>query len=135
MLMNGADVTLKGNDDKIALHYAAMAGKLEVVKCLIEKGANVKAINKYGQTALHYAAMAGKLEVVKCLVDNGADVTIKDKYDSTALEVAKTDEIKDILTNALKNPKSISAKPTDTLQQSLTLFKAKLLSLAKALTK
>jgi hypothetical protein len=53
----------------LTLHEAAQNGDLKAMKELIDKGANVKAINKYGQTALHLAALYGKLEVVKYLIE------------------------------------------------------------------
>ncbi len=39
-----------------ALHYAARHGRQDVVKLLVEKGAEVEAQNDNGQTALHCAA-------------------------------------------------------------------------------
>ncbi|CAK9253192.1 unnamed protein product, partial [Sphagnum jensenii] len=55
------------------LHRAAEKGHLDVVKYLVEKGADVKAANKYGYTPLHWAASSGKLDIVKYLVEKGAD--------------------------------------------------------------
>jgi len=56
-----------------------------VVKALVELGADVHALFKYGDTALHCAAGRGHVEVVKALVRLGADVQdrIVISYDSS----------------------------------------------------
>ena len=41
---------------------------MEVVKCLVEKGAEVNMKDNYDETALHYATDNGHLEVVKYLL-------------------------------------------------------------------
>lgn len=45
------------------LHIAASAGRDEIVKALIAKGAHVNAVNQNGCTPLHYAASKNKQEV------------------------------------------------------------------------
>ena len=61
---------------------------LEVVKVLIDRGADVNAKDEKGETTLMYAARSGNLEVVKFLVDKGADVNAKDSNGATALSIA-----------------------------------------------
>src|SRR5688500_17298253 len=52
-----------------ALHMAVYWGHLEIVKYLVEKGANINyVIPKNGNTALLTAASCGHLEVVKYLI-------------------------------------------------------------------
>jgi hypothetical protein len=50
---------------------AAGNGELEVVKFLVQNGANVNAKNNFGTTPLIWAAINNELEVVKFLVQNG----------------------------------------------------------------
>ena len=64
------------------------SGQLEVVKWLVEKGADVNATNKDGRTVLHSAADSGQLDVVKWLVEKGADVNATDKDGKTVLHMA-----------------------------------------------
>jgi ankyrin repeat protein len=52
---------------------AAHAGNLEVVKCLVEQGADIHIDN---ELPLRYASYKGHLEIVKYLVDHGADIHI-----------------------------------------------------------
>jgi len=54
------------------LHDAAAQGLVDMVKLLIEYGADIEATSKEGRTPLHQAASKGKLEAVKALLDAGA---------------------------------------------------------------
>jgi hypothetical protein len=56
-----------------ALRWSSYDGYLEVVKYLVENGADIHANNGY---ALKYASQHGYLEVVKFLVENGADIHV-----------------------------------------------------------
>ncbi|KAF5625834.1 ankyrin protein [Fusarium tjaetaba] len=74
---------------QIALQRAADIGDLELVKYLLDRGANTNPKSS-GQTALQYAAMRGKIEIVKCLVEHGASVNEEASpyYNATALGLA-----------------------------------------------
>ena len=67
------------------LHISANNGHLNVVKCLIGKGANIEAKDQGHLTPLHYAAIYGKLEVVKFLLQKGAKIDAKDAENWTPL--------------------------------------------------
>jgi uncharacterized protein len=59
--------------------------RLETVRILMEKGAEVNARGEYGGTALMTAALWGRSEVVAFLLDNGAEINARDKEGKTAL--------------------------------------------------
>ncbi|PCI09756.1 MAG: hypothetical protein COB73_04925, partial [Flavobacteriaceae bacterium] len=48
---------------------ASIDGDLEIVKFLVEQGANINYQNNYGWTALISASRNGHLEIVKFLVE------------------------------------------------------------------
>ncbi|MEQ8417783.1 MAG: ankyrin repeat domain-containing protein [Imperialibacter sp.] len=65
---------------------AAVFGKPEAAKILIDAGADINFQNNEGSTALISAAFFCRPEIVQMLLDKGADKTIKNKYGATAYE-------------------------------------------------
>ena len=65
---------------------AAVFGKTEVARALIEAGADVNLQNQEGSTALHSAAFLCRTEIVEMLLANGADKNLRNIYGSTALQ-------------------------------------------------
>ena len=70
------------------LIYAAMYGNVEVVRVLLEGGANVDRADAYRDTALHWAAFYGHLDVCRLLLDWGAKVDRLNWWQNTALHWA-----------------------------------------------
>jgi ankyrin repeat protein len=58
------------------LHIAAQNGHLDLVKLLVEKGADVNLTNKKLNTALHMALSYDYIEVSEFLIQSGADQNI-----------------------------------------------------------
>jgi hypothetical protein len=74
-----------------ALMYAAYSGHLDVVEFLLNKGAQVNAVDENGRTALFYAATGRKdTEVVNVLIAYGADTTILDVDGNSYLTYKKS---------------------------------------------
>lgn len=71
-----------------ALHCAASNGQLDVVKILVERGANLRAFDECGATPLHISAEKGQIEVVKYLLSKGASNRAFDRDGTTALHRA-----------------------------------------------
>lgn len=71
----GYDVDEIDSKGYTPLFCAVEKSDLEMIKYLIEKGADVNAYNKNGATALHIAA---DLEIVKLLVEKGAYLDVND---------------------------------------------------------
>lgn len=74
----GAEVNFKGQKDHpqgggTPLHWVALYGNVELVRKLIDRGANVNAVDNVGRTPLFPAAANGHVEVVKLLLAHGAD--------------------------------------------------------------
>lgn len=85
----GADVeacdTYKIGEGMPPLMIAALGDDENIVKALIEAGADVDAENWIGSRALHYAAREGRLSVVKVLIEAGADVNAQNDMGFTPL--------------------------------------------------
>lgn len=119
LLANGADVNAKENKyDQTALMWAAAERHPEVVKLLVEKGANIGATSKLipepapffietpgsmgtnlpdtlrfreltgGFNALQFAAQQGDIESTKALLEGGADIDFATKEEGSALLIA-----------------------------------------------
>ena len=66
---------------------AAVFGKPEMARILLDAGVDIDFQNNEGSTALHTAAFFCRPEIVKMLLDAGADTTIKNKYNATPYEM------------------------------------------------
>jgi hypothetical protein len=83
-LVNGElqriDINQKNSDLKeTPLIVSAAIGHVEMVKFLLENGADKDAVDCYKRTALHHAALEGHLDVVQALVKAGASAQLLDK--------------------------------------------------------
>ncbi len=65
---------------------AAVFGKTEMAKVLIDAGVDLNFQNNDGSTALHTAAFFCRPEIVQLLLEKNVDKTIKNKFGATAYE-------------------------------------------------
>lgn len=65
---------------------AALFGKTEIAKMLIDAGADINFQNNEGSTALHTAAFFCRPEIVNMLLEKKASKEIRNKYGSTPYE-------------------------------------------------
>ena len=82
LLSKGAGVKVGRTPLGIA---AAYDGSVEISRLLIEKGADVRAVDESGASVLEIAASVDNLEVARLLVAKGADVNTTDKDGYTPL--------------------------------------------------
>ena len=73
------------------------AGRRQCVAFLLERGAEVDALDRDGRTALIYATRAGDLETVRLLVEAGAYIKRRDGFHKTAVLYAADGGHRDIL--------------------------------------
>ena len=90
LIEHGANVNLQDKYGRSALHHAVHGSdaSLEILKCLIEIGADVNARTKIKRTPLMMAFEYGHSNAVTCLIEHGANVSPKDEYCYTALHHA-----------------------------------------------
>jgi ankyrin repeat protein/truncated hemoglobin YjbI len=89
LLEYGASVDDRGRYGLTALHYAVRGGKLPLIKLLLERGAQVSALDGDGLTPLVHLSKtrskADPIPVLELLAANGADVDARDENGGTLL--------------------------------------------------
>ena len=83
-----ADVNGIASDGWTPLLRASKNNYLEIVKYLINHGADLNVKNSAGYTALHKASYSGHGDVVKYLISKGAEIDIKDAEGKTPLLIS-----------------------------------------------
>ena len=72
LIVPGADIEARDNQDRTALMRAAEKGYCQVVKILLDAGAHVSTHDQFGWTALFMAVDKNHAEVVKILIARSA---------------------------------------------------------------
>ena len=101
----GGDLNIKYkvNYGANPLHIASKNGRLDIVKKLINKGADVNANNNVNETPLHDASKNGHLEVVRELIYEGANVNDKNDNNKTPLYLASKNGHLEVVKILVKN--------------------------------
>jgi ankyrin repeat protein len=114
LLSAGANVNTKDNvEGATALTIACQRKNLQVIKALVNHGANVNAISKYGQTPLMTAAGTCSEPVVRYLLQNGAKVAEKSASGGTALFSAVVQGCVDVAKTLLQAGADVNVRTTD----------------------
>ncbi|MBV9123142.1 MAG: ankyrin repeat domain-containing protein [Planctomycetes bacterium] len=92
VLEAGADIEQRGINDWTPLHRAANAGNLDMVRLLVEHGADLNARTRIDghETPIMEAALRGQVEVIEYLLQKGADPTLVTIYGETAEQKARS---------------------------------------------
>jgi len=90
-------IRLKDENGRTPLHWAARGVHFELLKFLVEKGAEVGAADASGTTALHSVAARGHFEACKMLIEKGASVKAKNADGATPFYHAATAGSREIL--------------------------------------
>lgn len=78
-----------GASSSEGLPWAAGSGYKDIVKQLLDWGADINARDTYGWTALMTAAHTGHNEIIELLLDYGADIDVCAESGATALKCAQ----------------------------------------------
>ena len=80
------------------LHNASSANKTDVIKRLLQAGADVDIKSNTWNSPLMQATTSGSVEAARLLLENGADINLKNKNKITPLDMAnkihRSDKIK-----------------------------------------
>lgn len=76
IIQEGGDLDIldTGQDKYTAIHFAAWDGQNEVLKVLIDAGANPDILGTDSRSPIHLAAANGRTEAVKLLIEAGVDI-------------------------------------------------------------
>ena len=96
LLERGADVNLV-TDGITPLMYAVAYQNLTIAEALINHKADINFVSKEKQSAVFFAIKGRNPEALQLLIDNGADPSIKLQGDYTAIDLAKEENIREIL--------------------------------------
>jgi len=99
------------------LHMCGMSkGKQMAVRALVERGADIEALDTYGMTPLHRMASNNLADGAKALLDAGADVLNEGKIGETPMSIAEGSAAKAVIAvlkeaeQNMKSGKSIPSK-------------------------
>lgn len=105
LVSEGADINQTGKSGP--LFYAAHGGHIELIKWLLQNGAEVDVLNSKKSTPLMAAAEQGRLEAVKTLLLAGADAARKNNDNTNARGYAAAREKKSIVAWFDRNPEEV----------------------------
>ena len=80
MVEAGMPIDIYDWDDENALMKAADNNQTDVVRYLLNNGANVNKQNSSGDTALHFAFFSNSTDAMRILLQHGARKDIKNNY-------------------------------------------------------
>ena len=110
-LVNSKDPTGgPGLHGETPLHLAACYNRMNIVKFLLAKKADVNTRDDEGMTPLYVAALAGHKDVAELLLANGADVNSKGNDGETPLHAAARNGRSDMVKLLLENKAILNAR-------------------------
>jgi len=110
------------NKHETALHLAARSGFEEIVKLLLDAGANREVRNDHGETPLHVAAADGNRAIMRLLLDARADVNARNFAGETPLHIAARDgdvEVAELCLSFRANPKEEDKRGNNFLETAV----------------
>lgn len=125
LIERGAKLDVATETGATALHRAAMAGKTQSVRLLLDAGAPINAVNNSGgtrTTSLHEAARVNLPEIVSLFIEHGANLEMQDHLGRTAALIAAHDghlDIFDALIAGGANPLARDSFHSGALEQAL----------------
>ena len=95
------------------LHLTSRNRDVDLVRMLVERGADVSAQDVVGLTPLHWASSRGSVDVARILVEGGADVSAQDTVGWTPLHRASSNGHVDVARILVEGGADVSAQARD----------------------
>ncbi|CAH3128446.1 unnamed protein product [Porites lobata] len=95
----GSQVNTPIQHGRSPLHIAIQAGKMDVMKYLVAKGADVNLSDEDDCSPLYYAVLDNNEEVVQYLLQMGADPDGEDPDGNKLINTTSNEKIKSMLKN------------------------------------
>ena len=83
---------IDGSPAIVNVVYSDSIPSTEIIKNLLDKGADIDAYDRNGDTALLVACRENKNKVAKYLIDAGADVDAENDYGETPISIAREND-------------------------------------------
>lgn len=79
------------------LHEASVGDRAQIVRLLLDKGADVNAQDQCGNSPLHHAAHSGSINTICALLDGGADTNVVNDDAQIPIDVARKRHRPDVI--------------------------------------
>ena len=109
----GIDINKRDESGNTPLIYACMKNSREIVKMLLENGADAALENQRSRAPIHFAAEIGNYEIVSMLVGAGADVNCADRDGVTPLMLMAQNGKTDAALKFIENHKDVDIQLKD----------------------
>ena len=111
LLGGGADINvdIAHWDWGTVIQKASLGGDVQMVRLLIDHGADINASHGFYGSALQAASAGGHSQVVKILLDNGADTNALGGYHGSAIQAASAGGHSEVVQMLLDNGADINA--------------------------
>lgn len=125
--LEGNPVDKRTHDSRIYLHWAAYAGKTEMVKTLLEKGSSISALDSHSATPLVFAAGSGLTdpEIYNLFIANGVNLSEEKSEDGANTLLLAAPYLNDENEIEYFVSKGISLNSTDTDGNGIFNYAAK----------
>ena len=89
MLKEGVPIDCINEYDRTALFYAVLCNSTDVIRLLLQNGADVNKRDHLGNKPVHAAAMRNNAEVIAMLMKHGASINITNNYGEKPIDLAR----------------------------------------------
>ena len=89
MLKEGVPIDCIDWRDRTALLIAAQCNRTDVIRLLLQNGADGNKRNRLGDTPVHQAARRNNTEVIAMLMKHGASINITNNFGETPIDAAR----------------------------------------------